>query len=173
MKPGPERTLLVEMVLAGVKPGAIAAHFGVVSETVRLWRNDPAVKAEVERLRDEAVGEARGRLKALAGRVPDALNKALDLALEAEDPMAIKAVCDTIADRVGLAKTTRTEATIEHRVEVSVDELRAMLRRRAEAITVAPAEALPPITDIMTTPRSASDAEIPAKLLDRPLDGRD
>lgn len=131
----PRRPLLIAMLVAGDRPGKIAAHFGVMVETLRDWRNDPDVKAEVERARNEIVGEALGKMKALAGELPAALAEALQLARASKDPYAIKAVVETIADRAGLTKSTRLDLKVE---DVSDIDGWVARQRERHAIAAAP-----------------------------------
>lgn len=131
----PRRSVLIAMLASGERPGVIAEHFNVSGEAVRTWRADAGVRAEVGRMRDEAFAEAREKLRALASAVPDALAEALQAARDrgSKDPGEIVKVCEAIADRVGMVKTSRVEQKIEAPA-VNVDEIRALLRRRADEI---------------------------------------
>lgn len=139
----PRRAMLVALLVRGERPGAIAAHFGVTGETVRTWRNDLGVQADVETGRAEIVSEALGKLKALASRIPDALaaalNEALGLGEDGKrapgrdvDPFAVVKVAEAIADRVGLPKTTKLEQKIEV-TPSSPEEMVAQLAALAKA----------------------------------------
>lgn len=132
----PRWPMLVARLVAGDQLASIAIAFEVDARTIRRWRSEPHVVAAVDQARNEIVGEARGKLKALVGRIPEALNKALDEALGLDpetgkrvkpvDPRAVVMVCDAIGEKAGLIKVTKVEVEGEVKT-TSVNELTAKL----------------------------------------------
>lgn len=118
----PKRDRLLMRLLDGARYGEIARELSVTYETVRQWKADPDVQADLNTMRDERMTNARELGKAAT---EEAVRVLYEL-LEHDDPDVRIKAANSLLDRFGAPKTSKVEATIEEPT-VTSDELRSKL----------------------------------------------
>lgn len=129
------RARAVELLAAGHTDSAVAHTLAIDRGTVRRWRSEPAVAAELARARREreaagaeALDDAR---RILAEAAPRAAQALVD-ALEDADPRVSLAAAAALLDRVGLGKGAAAPA-LSSLAPDARDELSARFRRMSDA----------------------------------------
>lgn len=72
------RLRAVEMLVAGIRPGVVAERMSISRETLWRWRQDPAFRHHVQRLRVEMHVSRVDRVWALVDRSLDVVEEHLD-----------------------------------------------------------------------------------------------
>ena len=129
------RVRAVELLAAGHTDSAVAHTLAIDRGTVRRWRSEPAVAAELARARREreaagaeALDDAR---RILAEAAPRAAQALVD-ALEDADPRVNLAAAAALLDRVGLGKGAAAPPPSPLASD-AVAELSARFRRMTDA----------------------------------------
>ena len=129
------RARAVELLAAGHTDVAVAHALAIDRGTVRRWRSEPAVAAELARARREREAAAAEALddarRILAEAAPRAAQALVD-ALEDADPRVNLAAAVALLDRVGLGKGAAAPAPSSLAPD-SREELAARFRRMTDA----------------------------------------
>jgi len=99
----PKQVKAVSLLVSGMSGRAVAKEVGVSPQTVSEWNNDPVIEVYVNQLKQDALDEARDRIRGLA---LEATKNLEDLMRNAKSEEVKRKVCMSILDIVGISDPT-------------------------------------------------------------------
>jgi len=88
----------------GLKGTDIAKSISVTPQTISEWKNNPAFKAEINKLKWDALCSARDRIQGLAGDAVDSIQELL----KAENEEVRRKACRDVFELIGLGGDPQT-----------------------------------------------------------------
>lgn len=131
----------INLALEGYKPAEIAQQLGVSERTVYRWFEDPNVRQELERRRQEIAEDAR---TILAGAATKAARTLVEL-LDCDKPRVRLDAAIALIDRLRVLENTNEQVTA---IQQLVNTLQQMREAQADESTV---EAEPETSELDTT----------------------
>lgn len=135
--PDERRSRVAELLALGRTPSEVAEEVGIDRKTVRVWRDEPDVAAQVAEIHAEIREAALARAKRLVGKALDTLEGLLDRYDEAPTQ---RAAANDVLKLVGMERPSEVSLTV-HRgydlTRLSDEELAQLeaLTAKAEGVT--------------------------------------